>query len=797
MPAQRSKLALLLFFVASVAVAFVSLRVAGGGTSSVLEDLFHSIGIFTTNGSWAFDPAEHVNRLYKVMAIVMPVVTVIGFVEVVTGGVMPFLLRRRSLARLRLGASGVVVCGLNEHGLTCARAAARTGRVVLLLDDATDEAMAELAYRAGIAVLPLRALDRARLGGLLLKRCDVFSFLPATDAQIDLVARIGARLTEPSEGRFCFMIEERGMAQRLDGYLRFNATDRNFWPRFFDIHVLTARQVLAKHRLDVLADVADQSQIHIAVFGMGALGRAIVKEAARLMVTLPSIEGVALRVTAIDTDAQAGVAALEAEDPQINNLLDLSTLDMELPRGGLTAAQIRQLPEDVTAYFITVDDADLAFAAAVSLRHWLLEPPADVTEGWRRSHGCAPILIRARDWNGLGRLIRSNVDWPEAASGGHTPELPDGIFGFGVAGDIVNPDMIMAQAREAGARVLHQSYRWKIQAMRAEQAEADALRSAERDWHALASDLRDLNLYGYDHIALKARAIGHRLARAPDGHRPSPRDMTPDEIPPSLVAFLPLLSRLEHRRYMAERIAGGWRYASTRCDELKLHPALVDWSDLPDAEQGLDEDQVRSMVTALRHSGLRLLPGRVIGVAGTAHRAVGGTDPGGTVDAARLRDTLSAVVQANRDHVPTVLTTMCPGLGLAAAAAAHSLGLAWTALLPLPFELYREDFTPEDRRRLQELIAYAESYVELPLRFGRASELTRGHPENRVRRADQYAFADAFIVERAHVLVMHPMQPTPAASWWKGEVAIPERYRTGAAFLPRPGAREAGILHAG
>jgi hypothetical protein len=264
--------------------------------------------------------------------------------------------------------------------------------------------------------------------------------------------------------------------------------------------------------------------------------------------------------------------------------------------------------------------------------------------------------------------------------------------------------------------------------------------------------------------------------------------MTPAEIPTTLVPFLPSLSKLEHRRYMAERIAGGWRYATTRCDELKLHPALVDWSDLPEAEQSLDEDQVRAMVTALRHSGLRLLPGRVIGVVGADHP--------GPIDATRLRETLRAAVQASPDHVPTLLTTMSPGLGLEAAAAAHRLGLAWTALLPLPFELYRDDFTPEDRRQLQQLIAYAESYVEMPLRFGRASDLTRGHPENHARRADQYAFADAFIVERAHILLTHPAHGSPATEWWAGGTAIPDRYRTRAAFLPKPASRQPEILHA-
>jgi len=761
----RRPTSLFLLFLCLACLAFGSLRRYGGTTGSVLEDAYHSIGIFTANGSWAFDPANHVNTLFKFLATATPVVTFIGFVELLTGGILPYFIRLRTVLSIRLGGHGTVVCGLNGLGLQFAEAVAKTGSRALILDDSPMADLARRSYRQNIPVLPLRSLQKPGFAALLFRQCDLFSFLPSTDQQVDLVANIDARMTRPSERSFWFLVQERGLAQRLDGYLRFTAGNSALRPRFFDIDALAARQVLARHPLDVLADAANHQQIHIAILGFGALGRAIVKEAARSVVTLPSIAGVKLKVTVFDSKAAEAAAALEAEDPQIGQVLDLRSMRLTLQPAGLLEAQLRHLPENVTAYFITVGNPELAFATAVSLRHWLLEPPATCDESWRHAHPCVPIMIRLRDWEGLGRLVRSNVDWQGACE--RTPELPDGIFGFGVAQDILDPAFIMSRARETGARVLHQSYRAAGLASRLAGG-AEAARVAERDWRELATDLRDLNLYGFDHIAMKARAIGHRVVPG----------SAPIDVPATVLPMLDTLSQIEHCRYFAERAAGGWRRASTRCDELRLHPAMVDWADLPDSEKRLDGNHIRAVFQALAASGQRMVPALVIAVIGKNRWQ---------------RDAATAVlrhlVHSKPETAPVILTTMAPGAGMIAAETALALGIPWIAILPLPFEIYRETFSLVERRRLQALISYAERTIELPLRFGRASDLTGGLAQNLARRAQQHALAAAFMIERAHALVVLGAPEDACVSWWTGEEAIPDIYRSGAVFLPRPAGR--------
>ena len=771
----RRPTTLFLLFVSLAGLAFISLRRFGGTTGSLLEDAYHSIGIFTANGSWAFDPSKNVNTLFKVLATVTPVVTFIGFVDLLTGGVLPFIIRHLTIARLRMGARGTVICGLNEQGLEFAKSVRAAGTLVVILDDASQSGLVELSQRRRSPVLPLKTLQNRRLGALLFRQCDLFSFLPSTDQQIDLVARIDTRISQPTDRSFWFLVHERGLAQRLDSYLRFTARHSVLRPRFFDIDALAARHVLATHPLDVLADAADQRQIHIAILGFGALGRAIVKEAARSVITLPSLAGVKLKVSVIDIDAPHAAAALEAEDPQIGQLLELETISLTLPPAGLLATQLHLLPTDVTAYFVAVGNAELAFATAVSLRHWLLEPPSFFGEGWRRTHPCAPIMIRVRNWEGLGRLVRSNVDWPDQAL--RAPEQPDGIFGFGVSRDVLDPAFIMPPARETGARVLHQSYRNAGEARRLRSGQAEAARVAERAWRELATDLKDLNLYGYDHIPMKARAIGHRIVPGTSSAA------MPATALPSLLA----LSQLEHCRYSAERAAGGWRHARTRSDELRLHPALVAWADLPHSEQLLDENHVQSMFLALSASGQGMQPAFCIAV-------IGGRQPSAN---GALAAALTHLLQAEPDSAPVILTALAPGAGMEAAEAAHALKIPWVAALPLPFELYGADFPPAERRQLQGLISFAERYVELPLRFGKASDLAGQDSENLLRRGQQYALATAFILERAHALVVvgDPDEATrDALAWWQDPQAMPDTYRSSSVFMPRPQCRRAPVF---
>ncbi len=83
-----------------------------------------------------------------------------------------------------------------------------------------------------------------------------------------------------------------------------------------------------------------------------------------------------------------------------------------------------------------------------------------------------------------------------------------------------------------------------------------------------------------------------------------------DEIRQHLERQLERLSEAEHDGWMAHRVRNGWRYHETRDDERKLHPSLVPYATLTDAEKKKDRNSVRHFPDMVRLAGYRiLLPG--------------------------------------------------------------------------------------------------------------------------------------------------------------------------------------------
>ena len=61
-------------------------------------------------------------------------------------------------------------------------------------------------------------------------------------------------------------------------------------------------------------------------------------------------------------------------------------------------------------------------------------------------------------------------------------------------------------------------------------------------------------------------------------------------------AQVEMLARVEHRRWMANRILGGWRHGSRRDNEARLHPDIVPYDELPENSRELDREGVRSQM---------------------------------------------------------------------------------------------------------------------------------------------------------------------------------------------------------
>lgn len=71
-------------------------------------------------------------------------------------------------------------------------------------------------------------------------------------------------------------------------------------------------------------------------------------------------------------------------------------------------------------------------------------------------------------------------------------------------------------------------------------------------------------------------------------YTPSPLDTTDITLPESLTNLTESMARNVHEVWASGRVRKGWKFGPTRNDEMKTHPCLVSYEDLPDSEREYD-----------------------------------------------------------------------------------------------------------------------------------------------------------------------------------------------------------------
>lgn len=75
-----------------------------------------------------------------------------------------------------------------------------------------------------------------------------------------------------------------------------------------------------------------------------------------------------------------------------------------------------------------------------------------------------------------------------------------------------------------------------------------------------------------------------------DKYRPQPIDTTDIKLPAELEQLIEQMSKNVHEVWAATRISQGWTYGEQRNDELKTHPCLVPYEELPEEEKEYDRN---------------------------------------------------------------------------------------------------------------------------------------------------------------------------------------------------------------
>jgi ryanodine receptor 2 len=89
-------------------------------------------------------------------------------------------------------------------------------------------------------------------------------------------------------------------------------------------------------------------------------------------------------------------------------------------------------------------------------------------------------------------------------------------------------------------------------------------------------------------------------------YTPQPIDTTGIELPEELKTLVEKMSKNVHEVWSETRIQQGWSYGEQRNDELKTHPCLVPYEELPDSEKEYDRNSSIGTLKLIMKLGFKI-----------------------------------------------------------------------------------------------------------------------------------------------------------------------------------------------
>lgn len=88
---------------------------------------------------------------------------------------------------------------------------------------------------------------------------------------------------------------------------------------------------------------------------------------------------------------------------------------------------------------------------------------------------------------------------------------------------------------------------------------------------------------------------------------PQPIDTSKVELPETLNPLVEALAKNVHEVWAQSRISQGWSYGSERNDELKQHPCLVPYENLPEVEKDYDRNTAIGTLKLITYLGFKIV----------------------------------------------------------------------------------------------------------------------------------------------------------------------------------------------
>lgn len=87
---------------------------------------------------------------------------------------------------------------------------------------------------------------------------------------------------------------------------------------------------------------------------------------------------------------------------------------------------------------------------------------------------------------------------------------------------------------------------------------------------------------------------------------PQPVDISDIQLPEELNILIEQMSKNVHEVWAKNRIEQGWTYGEKRSDELKQHPCLIPYEELPEEEKDYDRDTALGTLKLILKLGFKI-----------------------------------------------------------------------------------------------------------------------------------------------------------------------------------------------
>ncbi|PJX20510.1 hypothetical protein CAP48_19115 [Advenella sp. S44] len=337
--------------------------------------------------------------------------------------------------------------------------------------------------------------------------------------------------------------------------------------RFFNHHQMIARQFFSRLAYEYAQPMRDPDTVfRLIIFGTGDTAKALLVQALQVMHT---INPASPDIIVYGADAERTGRQLAAEYPGAAMVSSIKYMTFDGAYDHILNEFVIDPPDRLIPIVIVAFDDDSAnLKLSLEILH---ATPA------------AAFRVFALNYHndGLNALLRSRQ------------RKLNRLTFFGSLESVCQVELITQERLDITARSIHEDYLQQLAPPQGSVSESEAYKQS---WDHLNEEARNANRAQADHIAYKLAMCGNLAVTQERGAGlQETLSLTDDQVQ--------MLAQVEHRRWMAQRYLAGWRYGAQRDDRRRLHPSLVDWAMLSDAEKQKDRDAILRLAYLTRPNG--------------------------------------------------------------------------------------------------------------------------------------------------------------------------------------------------